>query len=180
MRAGARLIYSVINETAVTSNNRALPTASQAARCQLVPSLCLRRIWHSCAWVGSQLDHDPAPIYAPVYLSALETICGEGAFEAAEPAAGRSLREDGHSRLQFPVCEGDGPGMGQERRAGNPACPGTGTSLAAGVLGGGETRRGVIPPREVLGQHRAAEGTGVAVSFPEGTRSPEIQIVLRR
>lgn len=98
MSAGARLIYGLINETAVTPNNWALPTASQPACYQLVPSLCLHCILHSCAWVGSQLDRDPAQIYAPVYLSALETICGEDAFEAAEPAAARLPQEDGRSR----------------------------------------------------------------------------------
>lgn len=172
MNAGARPIYSLINETAVTSNNRALPTASQPACYQLVPSLCLGCILHSCAWVGSQLDHDPAQIYAPVYLSALGTICGEDAFEAAEPAAGRSLQEDGRSLLppshpQSPVREGDSLGTGHERRAGNPACPGMGTWLACGALGGGKTHL-------VLGQPRTAEGMGAATSFPQGMRSLEI------
>ena len=135
--AGARLIYSLINETAVTPHKRALPTASQPACHQLVPSLCLRHLSHSCAWVGSQLDHDPAQIYAPVYLSALETICGQDAFEAAEPAAGRSLQ--GGRALSFalshpktPVREGHSVGTGLEGRAGNPARPGTVTSLGGG------------------------------------------------
>lgn len=92
MSVGACLINSLINETAVTSNNWTLPATSKPACYQLVPSLCLHCVLHSCAWVGSQLDHDPAQIYAPVYLSALEAICGEEAFEAVEPAAGRSDR----------------------------------------------------------------------------------------
>lgn len=104
--AGVPVIYSLINETVTTSNNRALPAASQPACYQLAPSLCLRCIWRSCAWVGSQLDHDPAQIYAPVYLSASESICGEGAFQAA----GRWLREDGRSPPPLALREGDSLG----------------------------------------------------------------------
>lgn len=150
MSAGARLIYGLINETALTPNNWALPTASQPACYQLVPSLCLRCILHSCAWVGSQLDRDPAQIYAPVYLSALETICGEDAFEAAEPAAARLPQEDGRCRSpshpQFPVRDGDSLGLGHECCADNPACPGMGTSLVCDALGGGKTHEGRCLP----------------------------------
>lgn len=112
--------------------------------------LSARPFPHSCAQVGSQLDHDSDQIYAPVYLSALGTICREDAFEAANPAAGKSLQEEGHSPLPSHT-------RSSLWERGTSSGWGSGMSLAHGSLGSGKT-------------------CGVWV-VPEGTRSPEVQII---
>lgn len=182
MSAGAHLIYSLVNETVVTSNNRALPTASQPACYQLVPSLCLCCILHSCAWVGSQLDHDPAQIYAPVYLSALETICG-----VWMPLKQRSPRQEGRCRRRdalvcplsptVPRVRGGQPGDGARTPCWQSTIPGHGDIAGPWCAWRWKDLQGVVPSREVLGQPRTAEGTKAATSFPEGMRSPEVRIV---